>query len=91
MLSCSLLMPLAANAACIAETSGTISQSEAALHSLLTSQLYIELTSECAAILRPAFLPKDKNESTLKDHSGFKNASDSLNITAALYHQNSGS
>lgn len=66
-------MPLAENAACVAEINETVSQLAAALHSWIASQLYIELISKSAAILRLAFPPKDENESTLKDHSGFQN------------------
>ena len=71
-------MPLAENAACVAEINETVSQLAAALHSWIASQLYIEFISESAAILRLAFPPEDENESTLKDHSGFQNESDSL-------------
>jgi len=69
-------MPLAENEACVAEIGEAVSQFAAALRAWIASQLYTEFISESAAPLRLAFPPKD--ESTLKDHSGFQNESDSL-------------
>lgn len=71
-------MQLAVNAACVAAISGAVSQLAAALHGWTPSQLHAELITQSTAIPRLAFPPKDENESTSKDQSGFQNESDSL-------------
>lgn len=82
-------MPLAENAACVAEINETVFQSAAALSSWIALQLYTEFISGSAAILRLAFPSKDENESSLKDHC-FSKWIWLPHIISGLYLQNSG-